>query len=169
MFLVLCSLLFVLSLYFTYPQNNTQVKAKGYNVTTSDILAVQFIAQHSVGTRYVVLSNIMTAAAAVDQFGFNQYYPYNGSLIYHYSIPTGGYLADAYNALLYKGQDRTYVEDVMNTLDVDRVYVLISDYWHNKNEVVPGLRAIADSEYTINDEAVMIFRFDRNNTEEIIL
>lgn len=168
-FIALCSLLLILSLYFTYPQNNAQVKAKGYNVTTSDLLAVQFIAQQGVGTRYVVLSNIMTAAAAVDQFGFNQYYPYNGSLIYHYSIPTGGYLADTYNTLLYTGQDRKYIEEVMNTLNVDHVYVLISDYWHNKNEVIPGLRAIADGEYMINDEAVMIFRFDRYTSENTIL
>lgn len=168
-FIILCSLLLVLSLYFTYPQNNAQVKAKGYNVTTSDLLAVQFIAQQGAGTRYVVLSNIMTAAAAVDQFGFNQYYPYNSSLIYHYSIPTGGYLADTYNALLYKGQEKKYIEEVMNTLDVDHVYVLISDYWHNKNEVIPGLRLIADDEYVIGDGAVNIFKFNRNSTEGIIL
>lgn len=161
LFLIICSVFLAFSLYITYPQNNLQTKAKGYNVTASDITAIQYIQKDGTGTRFVVLSNIMTAAAAVDQFGFNTYYPYNNSLIYYYSIPTGGYLADQYNLLLYTRQKREYITDIMDTLDVDRVYVLISDYWHNKKEVLPGLRSIADSEHVIENGAITIFRFDR--------
>jgi hypothetical protein len=72
-------------LYFSYPIFDLYKNSKEYNVTASDISAVQFIQSHASGG-YIVLANQMVGAAAIKEFGFAKYY---GDEFY-YSMPNAG-------------------------------------------------------------------------------
>ncbi|NCO04827.1 MAG: hypothetical protein GW939_01610 [Candidatus Magasanikbacteria bacterium] len=162
LFLGIMSVCITGSFYLTYPQQNKKTHFPGYNVTSADIEAARYIeADTADGASHVVLSNLLTAAASIDQFGFSRYYDTDKGLLFYYAIPSGSPLAEAYRNLVYVAQDKQYIDDVFALTGVDRVYFVISSFWSGYADIVAGMSKHADEIQVINNGAITIFRYDR--------
>ncbi len=152
----------MLSVYFTYPQVNAKVQFPGYNVTGADVAAVRHIDSQQDNYDYIVLSNQLTAAAALQAHSFAKYHQTSdGSEHFYYAIPTGGKLYAHYLDFLYKNQKPEYVLAAMDYAHVDTAYVLVSDFWKNAPAIVEGAKKTADAAYPIDEGKIWLFRYDR--------
>lgn len=162
-FLVL--LLFVGSLttsyYLSYPQQNKKVGFPGFNVTQADYDASEFMDSHSNGQKFVVLSNILTAAAAIDREGFRTYYDTSEGQVFYYSIPSGSPLYTAFLQMVYEGQDRSYMNNVLDLAQVDRAYFVMHDYWKDFSIIVENAKKTADGWQEIGSGKVVVLWYDR--------
>ena len=152
----------MVTLYLTYPQVNAKVHFPGFNVTSADIEAVHVIAQQEEVGSYIVLSNQLTAAAALKEYSFQTYHQTtDGSEHFYYAIPTGGKLYNEYLKFLYEGQKRTYIESAMNYAQVNTAYVLVSDFWKNAEAIIDNAKETADSTEQIQNGNITILRYVR--------
>jgi len=152
----------MVSLYLTYPQVNAKVRFPGYNVTSADIEAVQTIAHSAPPDSYIVLSNQLTAAAALREFSFASYYPTSeGTEHFYYAIPTGGKLYAEYQQFVYHGQHREAVLRAMDYVGKDTAFVLVSKFWGNSEAIITAATKTADETITTQDGQIVIFRYDR--------
>lgn len=149
------------SWYLTYPQRNEKIHFPGYNVTAADKEAATYIHTAGMGQTYVVLSNPLTAAASIELFGFDRYYATPAGSLFYYSVPSGSPLAIAYGDMLYKGQQRKTIDDVMELTGVDTVYFLVHAYWHDAKHIIEGATKTADSYERIQNGAITIFQYTK--------
>lgn len=147
------------SWYLTYPQRNAKVHFPGYNVTGNDIAAAEFIFAES-GHEAVVLSNILTAAASIDTYGFAKYFDTPEGQVFHYAIPSGGPLYERYLKMLYEGQKREYMGEVIGLTGAPRAYFVVNSYWHKFPEIVAGAQKTADGWRQFGDGAVWVFWYE---------
>ncbi|MBD3311480.1 MAG: hypothetical protein GF349_03220 [Candidatus Magasanikbacteria bacterium] len=146
------------SLYLSYPQKNPIVHFPAYNVTDSDYTAIEYINNSAGDHDYVVLSNILTAAAAIEKYGFSNYFDTDKGKLFYYSIPSGSPLAELYSKMLYKGQQRIYMEKAMELTKTNKSFFVMTSYWHNSKEIINGAKNTADSWYSI-DNKVWVFEY----------
>lgn len=160
--LILASTLTV-SFYLSYPQRNKKVQFPGYNITASDVKAVEWIHEQHTNYTYIVLANQLISAAALQQYSFAKHFTTPRGEIFYYAIPTGGPLYEQYENMIYKGQKREYMEQAMDIAGVDTAYFVINKYWARSNEIVAGASASADAAFNIDDGNLWIFRYNRTS------
>ncbi|OGH79739.1 MAG: hypothetical protein A3C10_03990 [Candidatus Magasanikbacteria bacterium RIFCSPHIGHO2_02_FULL_48_18] len=150
------------SFYLLYPQSNPKVVAKGYNVTSSDMAGAAWIHNTAPSsTAYIVLSPILTAAASIEQFGFERYYETGEGNLFYYSIPTGSPLYKAYLDFLYQGQKKETVLSVLELTRTNRAYVVVPRYWDDAEHIIFSAKQSADGWQEIGNGEMWIFTFNR--------
>lgn len=160
-FLCVCAIVITRSFYFAYPQENKKVHFPGYNVTQADFSAARWIDADNTQYNYIVLSNPLTAIAAMTQFGFPKYFETAAGLHSYYSIPSGGRLFSIYQKMLYEGQRREFMDEAMNFTGVDKSYFVISSFWSNFKQIVEGAKKTADSWQVIDQGKIWIFVYTK--------
>lgn len=161
---VIIATLITTSLYLAYPQENAKAHFPGYNVTLSDFKAAHWIQQDNEEYNYIVLSNPLTAIAAMTEFGFPKYFKTkDGGLHSYYSIPTGAELYKYYANMLYSGQDRTYMNEAMAYTGATKSYFVVSSFWSRFNDIVAGAKETADSVHVIDNGKIYIFTYYLRN------
>lgn len=156
--IVIITALVTISFYFAYPRDNTYEIGRFHSLSASDKKAVNWI-ENETQSPYVVLSNQMMSAAALQQFGFDRYS--NG--IYFYAIPTGGQLYEQYLAMVYQEPSRETMKKAADLYGASSAYFAIHDYWLDADTITKKLETISDSQKTIDNGAIRIFGFDFSN------
>lgn len=189
-----CALALTASIYASYPRVDTYTLDKFINTSATDMHTVHAIearestAQTIASTAlfqtsppYAVLSNISTAAAALQEFGFTHtrknstqalslsnaartrgdgqsaYFPTQQGELFYYSIPTGGPLYLAYLHMAEKNPDRATAEYVKSLTGASRVYLVINEYWHTFNKITPLAKLSADEWFPIDQGRALVF------------
>lgn len=160
---VLCGTCYVtvltVSLYLSYPQRNPKVFFPGFNVSLSDFKAVEWIHNNNEEYNYIVLANPLLAAAALNKYNFVKDFPTSKGPVFYYSIPSGGPLFKLYERMLYEGQKREYIDEVVRLTGATKVYFVVNNYWSNFEKIVEGAKKTADSFYEVDEGKVVIFTY----------
>jgi len=98
-------------------------------VSEEDVGTVQLIHEDAGEDSYLVLSNQMVSAAAIQEFGFAYYYPLSGQEVLWYAIPTGGPLYENYVVLLDGGFTQERLKDLYLETKVQSLYVVVPAYY----------------------------------------
>lgn len=147
-----------LSWYFSYPQYNAKYPYNSPSVSSDYVEAVRYIDNESQELPYIVLSDQLLSAAALQEFGFAHYYSLNNEQVLWYAIPTGGQLYGYYLSAITTG-DSVSIQSLLDNADVDRVYLVLPLYWQWSDDVIRSLTKSADDTHLINQQ-IIIFRFD---------
>jgi hypothetical protein len=158
--LLVFSSIITISFYLSYPQHNPKVSFPGYNVTDADFAAVQYIHAQNANIDYVVLSNQLTAVAALSSYGFVQYYDTAVGHLYYYSIPSGGPLADLYRKMLYEGQKPSFMNTAMTITHTERAYFVVSSFWKDFDSIVENAKTTADRWEYLNNGRIIVFEYN---------
>jgi len=156
--IIISSVLLMVSLYLSYPQRNPKVYFTGFNVTQYDVQTVEWINADNTNYDYVVLANSITSVAALTKYSFIKHFQTEQGELFYYSIPTGGPLYKIYQKMLYEGQKREYMDEVMDLTGTNKAYFVVNWYWDNFNTIVEGAKQTADSWHVINDK-IWIFTY----------
>src|SRR3989339_109733 len=156
--IIISSVLLMVSLYLSYPQRNPKVYFTGFNVTQYDVQTVEWINADNTNYDYVVLANSITSVAALTKYSFIKHFQTEQGEVFYYSIPTGGPLYKIYQKMLYEGQKREYMDEVMDLTGTNKAYFVVNWYWDNVNTIVEGAKQTADSWHVINDK-IWIFTY----------
>ncbi|PIT86821.1 MAG: hypothetical protein COU33_01035, partial [Candidatus Magasanikbacteria bacterium CG10_big_fil_rev_8_21_14_0_10_43_6] len=160
--LFVLSIFITVSLYLAYPQQNAKAHFPGYNVTHADFEAARWIHQQNENYDYIVLSNPLTAIAAMTEYGFPKYFETSAGLHSYYSIPTGAPLFKLYQRMLYEGQEREYMEEAMEFAGVNKSYFVVSSFWSRFDQIVEGAQKSANSWQIIDNGKIWIFLYLKN-------
>jgi len=161
--LILLAGIITINWYFTYPQFNLKYPFYSPSVSQVDIQAVKEIDLRANGQDYLVLSNQMTSAAALQEFGFANYYQLDDQQILWYAIPTGGPLYQEFIKMIEFGQ----IEEEMNLLQdktaVAQVYLVLHSYWPWSDQLISELVQTADDYFERENQIqVYIYNFEIN-------
>ncbi len=159
--LFLLALTFTCILYLSYPQRNIKVRFPGYNVTETDKKTVEIIHNRHTDYNYIVLSNQLVSAMALEQYSFAKYFSTPQGELFYYSIPTGGKLYSYYGKMIYQGQKREYMEEAMNVIGVKTAYFVVNKYWANSNNIINGAKQTADEYFSIDNGNVWVFVYKK--------
>jgi len=115
--------------YVAYPTINPVSHTAGWNITSTDIVAVQAIERGSVGKKYVVLTDPLFAITALRERGFekNLITPQSGNM-YPYPISADHYLNQYWYKLLVGAFSFSDILRIKHDLGVDQVYVAVHSY-----------------------------------------
>lgn len=187
-----CALALTASLYASYPRVDAYTLDKFINTSATDAHTVHTIedremaiatqnattAQSAITATYaktsppyVVLSNISTATAALQEFGFTRarsvaaqgavtqssYFKTAEGELFYYSIPTGGPLYLAYLHMAEENPDRATANYVKSLTGASRVYLVINEYWHTFNKITPLAKLSADEWFPIDQGRALVF------------
>ena len=145
----LLTLLLVHSWYFSFPQYNLKFPFYSPSVGQEDIETVHWIDTQSQGDPYLVLSNQMTSAAAIQELGFAHYYSLGGEQVLWYAIPTGGQLYENFNVLLEGGFTHQRLNDLAQETGVKEVYVVLPTYYDQTiPNVINGIEELSTQKQT---------------------
>lgn len=156
--------LFILALgataawYFSYPQYNAKFAYYSPSVSKYDLQTVKLIDHDAAARPYIVLSNQMTSAAALQVFGFAHYHSLQDEEILWYAIPTGGKLYDYYLKIIY-GNDPVLLQELMHDTDTESVYVVMPTYWSWNQDILDHLEVQSAQTFFVEDK-ILIYRFD---------
>lgn len=159
--IALVSILLTLSFYFAYPQKNPKARFPGFNVTASDVHAVQWIHDQHAEYNYIVLANQLVSAAALTEYSFAKHFNSELGELFYYSVPTGGPLYKYYGKMIYEGQKREYMTDAMNLAGVDTAYFIVNKYWANSEKIIEGAKLSADEWREIDNGNVWVFVYKK--------
>ncbi len=151
-------LILTVSLYFSYPQKNAKVQFPGYNVTSADFEAVQWIHNQNTEYNYIVLANQLVSAAALTEYSFAKYFDTPQGQMFYYSIPTGGVLYSYYSKMIYEGQKIEYMHAAMRAAGVQKAYFVVNAYWANSDKIIKNAQKTADRMQVIDDK-IWIFEY----------
>jgi len=143
-------------LYLSYPRFDDYDNSKFINMSQSDLDAVNFIEQNNHGQNYIVLTNQMTSAAALQTFGFSKYYAGQ----YFYPIPTGGQLYRFYEKMIYESTTKQTMEEAMDFAGVKTAYFVLPSYWNHFDELSTKANKDADAIYSLEDK-ILIFKYTK--------
>lgn len=149
------------ALYLTYPRTDKYESTHGYNTSLADIHAVQEIEKDAKEEKYIVLSNQAMGAAALQEFGFKNFYKTNKDEIYFYSVPTGGPLYPYYLKMVYKNGGRETMNEAMDLAGVKLGYIAINHYWTDAHRLTEDFSTIADKEIVVDGGRVYVYKFER--------
>ncbi len=145
------------NMYLSYPRYDDFENSHSYATSKADILATHWIDEDAHGTGYAVLANQQVSAAALREFGFAHYLK-DG--LFYYPIPTGAPLY-GYFLKIVEVPKRSTVLEAMETAGVNRMYVVLNNYWWRFKYLAPELEKIADETKDIGDGQVKIYRFTK--------
>lgn len=151
--------LIALSLYFSYPRFDNYFNSKGYSVSQNEIDAVRWINSDAGDKKYIVLANQQVSVAALNEFGFNNYYKNN--TIFYYPIPTGGPLYQFYLNMVYAKPTKQTMSQAMDLADVKTGYFVLNKYWWAFNKILDEAKLSADSFKNIGNGEIYIFKYVR--------
>lgn len=155
--------------FFSYPQFNLKYPYFSPGVSAGDVEAVHAIDDDAAGRPYVVLSNQMTSAAAIQEFHFASYVTVDGEQALWYAIPTGGPLYTYYSRAIYQGPTRAVFDDLHSRSSVDIIYFVIQDYWPWYPGFVDELERGSDDWLSVHDGAarIFIYRYGENKDRDV--
>ncbi len=139
--IILISSLATLLLYGAFPRHDGYAKSAGFNLTAGDLVAVKTI-HNTINMvipqpKYLVLADQVLSSAALQIFGFNNYYGNQ----YFYPIPTSGQLYQNYldflmippvNAL----NQINILKEICKAYPINAVVFTIHDWWWDSKKVV---------------------------------
>jgi hypothetical protein len=148
--------------YLTYPAKDNYVTSHGFNVSETDMNAVQMINELGADSEYLVLANQSVSAAAIWSFGFLQYY----EDMFYYPIPTGG---DLYNYFLTMNDSphQDTAEQAMNLVEADKLYYVVNDYWWQAPRIIETAKRTANTWYSIDAGKIYIFEYNMDLGSEM--
>lgn len=141
------------NIYGTFPRHDNFARSGGFNMALSDIDTVYAIEALAEGNEYAVLANQSVSAAALQEFGFAQYY---GDQFY-YPIPTSSPLYDIYLEMA-ESPSNEIIERARTLTGTDLIFFALNHYWWDADRVLEETEAISDFSFTL-DDAVTIFVF----------
>ncbi|MEK7139595.1 MAG: hypothetical protein AAB817_02745 [Patescibacteria group bacterium] len=143
--------------YAIFPHDDIHTIGHAYSPGPADVAAVRQIEQLAGGEPYVVLANQAVAAVAMQEFGF-RYYPTSAGELFFYPIPTAGPLYQFYLTAINSGPSRALMTDAMNTVGVQRSYLVVNHYWTAAADLIAAAKLTADGWQDI-DGQVTIFEY----------
>ncbi len=147
------------SWYLTYPRVDVVDRSKGYSTSATDFATVAAIDRDASGTAsYIVLTNQAVSAAAVATFGFHPTVQLAGTEQFIYPIPTGGPLYPYYLQMVYEAPTRAHALEAATAAGVERVYLVITPYWHNARQLLEDARSEADDTFAVGANRVFVFQ-----------
>ncbi|MCH8049291.1 hypothetical protein IH979_01100 [Patescibacteria group bacterium] len=155
---ILLALMVLANVYGAYPRHDNYARSAGFNVGESDIDAVYAINETGGEQDYIVLANQAVSAAALETFGFKQYYKDD---IFYYPIPTGGILYNYYLEMADEGPRRETALEAMDVAGVDLAFFVINDYWWQSEIIREHAKQEADDWFSTGDDAVTVFVYRR--------
>jgi hypothetical protein len=158
--LTLLAILIAISLYGAYPRLDNYYNSRSVSLGANDLAAVNWIAQDSSSTPYVVLADQQVSVGALWTFGFSHYFKND---IYFYPIPTGGPLYQIYLAMVYEKPDRATALQASDLTGAHVVYFVINKYWTSFDKIVEQAKIDADSFQNIDNGQLYIFKYKKNN------
>lgn len=158
-FALLFALITTASWYLTYPRVDVVDRSKGYSTSAADFATVAAIDRDASGTAsYVVLTNQSVSAAAVAILGFHPSVSLAGTEQFIYPIPTGGPLYPYYLQMVYDTPTRAHALEAARAAGVERVYLVITPYWHNARQLNEEALVEADDTFTVGNNRVFVFQ-----------
>jgi hypothetical protein len=126
------SLILTVNWYLTYPRNDYISRINVNNIRSVDYEAVDLINEMENGKEgYLVLSNQLFAAGAIQRYGFGPYYQTETmGEIFYYSVPMGGELYKRFDRLISLDNfDYNLVKKTFKDTGLKKVYFIATDYW----------------------------------------
>ncbi len=160
--LVLCSLLVLHAWYFSYPQYNLKYPFFSPSVSAEDLATVQAIDDLSHGEPYLVLSNQMTSAAALQVFGFAHYLPLKNEQVLWYPIPTGGLLYKYYEDTIFLGPNRERIDELFRQTGAKHIFFVLQSYWPWTENFLTNIHASADQVIDLENLGVQLIHYYLN-------
>ncbi len=157
--LTVLAILFTSSTYSAYPHHDAYHYSRDYNTSSADIEAVTTIEAHANGTPYAVLANQMVSSASLHVYGFAHYYRDNTA--FYYPIPTSEPLYQFYLDMVEDKPTRALALSAMDYMGVDRLYLVVNDYWWNARNTIEEARSVAETELLTENPHISIFVFSR--------
>ncbi|MBT4856812.1 hypothetical protein HON52_01330 [Candidatus Uhrbacteria bacterium] len=160
-FTVLLTLTISSGIYGAFPRNDNYARSAGFNVSTTDFDAATTINDMGGDQQYIVLANQAVSAAALELYGFAQYYHED---IFYYPIPTGGELYSKYLQMADVDPTRETMIDAMDLAGVDLGFFVLNDYWWDSSRISEAAKQEADSWLRVGDSQneITIFIFSRD-------
>ncbi len=149
------------SLYLSYPQHNRYVTGRNFNLTPTDIQAVHFIKKDATGKKYAVLANQMVSAAALQEFGFVNFYQTQNGELFYYPIPTSSPTYEIYLEMVNRSPTRERALQAMNLMQTDIIYLVLNDYWWGYETLVEQAKKNADEVFSIENGKITIVKYHR--------
>jgi hypothetical protein len=160
--IVVASALLTISWYITYPTDDPKAYGFGPSVSQADVRAVHVVEELSSGEPYIALSNQMTSAAHLQEYGFAKTIDKNGKNMLYYPVPTGGDLYPFYEEIVGGAPVRDTMLQAMEFAGVSQGYFLLSGYWWGAEPLSHALKAAAEETVIIGNRELFIYRFSRN-------
>jgi hypothetical protein len=146
--------------YFSYPQYNLKYPYISPSVSMADVTAVHMIDEVANGQEYLVLSNQMTSASAIQEFHFANYIDIDGEKVLWYAIPTGGKLYEYYSKAIYNGPYRELFDELQAKTGVKMIFFVVQDYWKWYDGFVEELKNSSDTQFEVHDGDITIYQFN---------
>ncbi|HOX60388.1 MAG TPA: hypothetical protein PLV72_00075 [Candidatus Magasanikbacteria bacterium] len=147
------------SWYLTYPQSNKKVYFPGQNVTKADYETAQYIHDDNPNNNYIVLTNIITAAASIEKYGFTKYFDLDGRPVFNYSTPSGSPLYDAYLKFTYGEHDKKIIDDLYTKTGAEKIYYALSRKWADFEKISTAVEKTTPNMVVIGDDEIKIFTY----------
>jgi len=157
--LVVGSFLVLHAWYFSYPQYNLKYPFFSPSVSAEDLATVQVVDELSDGESYLVLSNQMTSAAALQVFGFAHYLPLKDEQVLWYPIPTGGLLYKYYEDTIFLGPNRQRIDELFEQTDARHIFFVLQSYWPWTEDFLKNIHASADQVIDLEDLGVQLIHY----------
>ncbi|MBP9828093.1 hypothetical protein KBC55_02970 [Patescibacteria group bacterium] len=153
------ALILAVSTYLAYPRHDAYANSSGFNVSQSDVQAVQIIETYANQKTYAVLGNQAISAAAITTFGFSNRYLANDT--YFYPIPTSSPLYADFLAFTEIEQSQKVIDQAFERTDAELIIVVVHDYWWDTKNITQNATAIADDVLQLPD-GLHGFAFTKN-------
>lgn len=147
--------------YRAFPYHDATHIEHGWNTSQAALEAVRWIEQDSKHQPYTVLADQSVSAGAVAELGFKRY----ADDVFFYPLPTGGTL---YQVFLRAATTQAKKEDIEEAARLGKsslVYVILSSYWWQADEVAKHLETLAGNSYRVEGGAMRVYRFEVNNAK----
>jgi len=155
---IITTIIIISSTYFSYPVYDRHQNSKSFNVTATDLKTVEFIDNQAQGAPYIVLANQMVGAAAIHRFGFAHYYNDN----FYYSMPLGlNNIYQDYLAMVEVDASRETALQAMDKAKVDKLYLVINNYWHTAKVASAQASESANEKWLIDNGVDSVFLYTR--------
>ena len=157
---VLLMIIATAGIYGAFPRHDNYARSAGFNVSTTDFDAASAIHKLGGEQSYIVLANQAVSAAALELYGFREYFQTN---IFYYPIPTGGELYTYYLQMADDEPTRERMMEAMDLTGVDLGFFVLSDYWWDADRIREAAKQEADSWFGLGsgDDAITVFLFER--------
>ena len=152
------------NMYFLYPRVDRLENARGYSTGITDLAAVEFIEFQNPEGKYAVLANQSVSAGAMRQLGFKYELKTPDGPAYFYPIPTGGPLYQYFLKMIDEAPTTEVAKEVMDYTGVERVYLVLNNYWWRDYRIADAARKHADWWITLPRDAVTIFGWEKDKT-----
>ncbi|MCB9802576.1 hypothetical protein H6761_00975 [Candidatus Nomurabacteria bacterium] len=141
--------------YFSYPLYDRHLNSKSFNISQDDLETVHLIEESAQGEAYIVLANQMVGAAAINTFGFKNYYQGN----FFYSMPLGS--DNIYRNFIQMIENKASKEEANLAMDkagVDKLYFVVNNYWHSAKTAIEQAKDSADNYFLVGKNQIFVYQ-----------